>query len=66
MVVVSGLLFGVVLYKAEFFSRSGFGTLGKLERTSTGRVVVSIFAIVLWLGVFPLTLLWVYHWLHNH
>ena len=61
------LALGVLLYKGAFFVGAwDHGPIGRLQKTPDGYFWLRIVAVVLWLGVVPLTFLWLYDHLHRH
>jgi hypothetical protein len=61
------LAFGVLLYKGAFFVGAwSNGPIGKIQKSPNGYLWLKIVAVVLWLGVTPLTFLWLYDHLHRH
>lgn len=61
------LALGVLLYKGAFFVGAwDRGPIGTFSKTPRGNLWLRIVAVVLWLGVVPLTFLWLYDHLHRH
>jgi len=59
---VGSLCIGWVLSTGAFLAnpRSSSGLVEKIQRTSGGVTALRIAAVVLWLAVLPMVLLWVY------
>jgi len=67
--IVAGccLALGVLLYKGAFFVRAwDSGPIGRYQKAPHGYLWLRIVAVVLWLGIVPLTFLWLYDRLHRH
>lgn len=67
--VVAGfcLAIGIVLYKGAFFVGAwNRSPVSRLRATPNGYFWLGILAAALWLGVVPLTFLWLYDHLHRH
>src|ERR1700687_4328679 len=60
------LALGVLLYKGAFFVKAWEARpIEQLQKAPHGYLWLRIVAVVLWLGVVPLTFLWLYDHLHR-